>query len=552
MKRLLWVIVTALVLVAVVTGCDGMWRYDARLVAADSLMHDHPDSALALVQAIEPGSLTRERDRAYRDLLLTQGRYRSYVTATSDSDINRALDYYRRHDGEREKLTRAYIYKGAVMEELGLPDTAMTYYKYAEATAAPDDYFNLGYIKMQMGALYCNYYAYDGNGTILFESALDDFKLAGAEDYQHKCLNNLGCLYRETDPVKAEHLLSSALKISLKSNDTINMIHDLHSLMVLYYYQQQYDKALHYTQHVFRLNPAVDVSLYTSAANIYSRLGIIDSASLLLDAAFQADISNDEERLYLLESIGELALARGDSVNYLKYSSQHNHISDSLLANDKKMVISKAAKNYDKIKQQMTKESSLKKSWILCFLTVFAMIAIIILFVHHKKLKGYRRIIDELKEKSQEQKSTLNQLQHTIDNLEIDDEGINSFINMLLSLLRDVTEACYREPKSKLANHLSNILQFNDNNLDLWVGLYEYLDRVYNGIISKTHKNFPQLNSKDLLLIALNCLGFSYIQMAIILGYANATSIGPIKQRLANKMGLDCPLNEYISSFAQH
>ena len=32
------------------------------------------------------------------------------------------------------------------MEELGHPDSAMHYYKTAEATAAPDDYFNLAYI----------------------------------------------------------------------------------------------------------------------------------------------------------------------------------------------------------------------------------------------------------------------------------------------------------------------------------------------------------------------------------------------------------------------
>ena len=172
MKNILSVIVVALVLVAVVTGCGGMHRYDARLAAADSLMHDVPDSALALVQAVDPASLTREGDRAYRDLLLTQARYRCYITATSDSDINRALAYYRRHDGEREKLTRAYIYKGAVMEELGHPDSAMLYYKHAEATAAPDDYFNLGYTNMRMGALYRDHYSMDGKHIEKYETAL--------------------------------------------------------------------------------------------------------------------------------------------------------------------------------------------------------------------------------------------------------------------------------------------------------------------------------------------------------------------------------------------
>ena len=49
-----------------------------------------------------------------------------------------------------------------------------------------------------------------------------------------------------------------------------------------------------------------------------------------------------------------------------------------------------------------------------------------------------------------------------------------------------------------------------------------------------------------LLLLALTCMGYSYIQTAIIMGYSNATSVSVIKQRLAKKMGLDCSLNEYI------
>jgi hypothetical protein len=41
-------------------------------------------------------------------------------------------------------------------------------------------------------------------------------------------------------------------------------------------------------------------------------------------------------------------------------------------------------------------------------------------------------------------------------------------------------------------------------------------------------------------------MGYSYIHIAIIMGYSNATSVSVIKQRLVKKMGLDCSLNEYI------
>ena len=83
-----------MVLGAVVPGCDDVPRYDGRLTAADSLIHDHADSALTMLEALTPSDLATEGDRAYHDLLLTQARYKCYRPATSDSAINRALAYY--------------------------------------------------------------------------------------------------------------------------------------------------------------------------------------------------------------------------------------------------------------------------------------------------------------------------------------------------------------------------------------------------------------------------------------------------------------------------
>ena len=51
-------------------------------------------------------------------------------------------------------LTRAFIYKGAVMEELGHPDSAMHYYKTAEAAAHEKDYANLGQINTRIADVF--------------------------------------------------------------------------------------------------------------------------------------------------------------------------------------------------------------------------------------------------------------------------------------------------------------------------------------------------------------------------------------------------------------
>ena len=131
MRHVIHIICLA-VLLTIVTGCGGAHRYDTHLVQADSLMWTDADSALTTLTAID--SLTGMSNLAYRDLLMTQARYKCYadITAADDSAITRTMDYYRAHSGEREKLTRAYLYKGAVMEELGhipTPRTTPTWVK---------------------------------------------------------------------------------------------------------------------------------------------------------------------------------------------------------------------------------------------------------------------------------------------------------------------------------------------------------------------------------------------------------------------------------------
>ncbi len=552
MKNILSVIVVALVLVAVVTGCGGMHRYDARLAAADSLMHDVPDSALALVQAVDPASLTREGDRAYRDLLLTQARYRCYITATSDSDINRALAYYRRHDGEREKLTRAYIYKGAVMEELGYPDSAMLYYKHAEATAAPTDYFNLGYVNMRMGSLYTDYYAFDGENINKYEIALDYLKQTDYQNYKRQCLNFLGCQYRESHPQKAEEFLKNALSISQQLNDSLAIIEDSHALIVLYSYSKNYNNALQLIHSINNVGCPQDISLYTSIANVYSHLGLTDSAAIILNLALKKGITNDEERLYYLESLREYEQACGNTTESLRLNLLYTHLSDSLLANEGKMVISKTENEFINNYQYNNTRNThrLKQLLLLIALTALIILAVFAV-IHILRLKKYQQIISELKKESDTQINTLNQLQENINKLKIVDRPNKDFVDRQLELLRKITVACYYEPQNKLGKQLKDMLQFNEHNRQNWEGIYDYIDIEYNNIMSKTRIEYPLLNDRDLLLLALTCLGFSYIQIAIIMGYSNKTSIGTLKNRLATKMELDCSLNEYISGITE-
>ena len=549
MRQLLWFIVAMMVLGAVVPGCDDVPRYDGRLTAADSLIHDHADSALTMLEALAPSDLATEGDRAYHDLLLTQARYKCYKPATTDSAINRALAYYRDHPNEREKLTRAYIYKGTVMEELGHPDSAMFYYKQAESVVSPDDYFNLGYINMRMGALYSDNFALDGQPIEKYETALSFFIKADNLEYQYICLNNLGCQYRSSDSIKAEGLLRTAAGISKQKNDTANHLEDLHSLAELYYCYDRYDSALKFIQEAIRLDISrFSFSFCTTAANVYARNGMVDSAQIFYDLAVLSDDTNSEKhRMYLLESEAEIALAKGDTLNYLRLTQLESSISDSLTTNDKQPMIIKTEMSFDKNSIDRTKARLSLTSRIILIL-IIAVIVLLALFIAHRyRSERYRHIIDELQKESQQQLLRLDDMQHNFEKLKIKDNRIRQFVATQLNMLRDITANCYHEPHNKLGAQITSIVAFQNKNLHLWPQIYEYIDAEYNNIISETRKKFPDLTDKELLLIALCCLDFSYIQMAIILGYTNSTSVGTLKTRLSEKIG--CPINDYIAAY---
>lgn len=142
-------LLAVIIIAQLLIGCNGTYHYDSRLIAADRMMCQNTDSALSILTQLGKDGFMNRADRAYHALLLSQAKYRCYVTATSDSTINVALDYYQKHQDENEKLTRSLIYKGAIMEELGESESAMKYYKKALATVSLNDYFNQGYVKLQ-------------------------------------------------------------------------------------------------------------------------------------------------------------------------------------------------------------------------------------------------------------------------------------------------------------------------------------------------------------------------------------------------------------------
>ena len=543
-KRLPLVILVFALLVAVVAGCSHSARYDGRLVTADSLMWDTPDSALAVLCAID--SLSGEANQAYRDLLVTQARYKCYqeITASDDSAISRAITHYRRHSGEREKLTRAYLYKGAVMEELGHIDSAMYYYKHAEFAADKRDYANLGQINIRIADLYRVYYADKQTCYDKFSQALKYYTLAGNKRLQLNCLYHMGGCSGITRTSDSKELLEQASQLAIELNDSSNYYKCQELLCRQLYYQEKTlpeakKIALHCLNNYRRY---VDNSLLLDLADIYIRSGMPDSAKFYLSfinsQMVPSEISQIKTRKHLI--LSRIAEFEGDISLSNHYDKLAHQVSDSISNNKNKYLIQQIEDDFNRNQNSKTQSNITRLRWtIIAILLIAVLLASLFTALNFRKTRNTKAIIKELvKEKHDNHSYFLYQL-----------NAKNSVIERQLTNLVELMKQCASNAEmqnlsSKEAQKIKDTI-INAANDDFWIELCTHLDKTYHGMITELSHN-PGISKKDLRFICLCCCGFSNSEIALIMNYS-LKYISNKRKNTIQKLGIDIPLQEYLN-----
>lgn len=564
-------------------------------MAADSLMRTDPDSALAIVGAIDRDSLGGEGDRAYRDLLLTQARYRCYVTATSDSDINRALAYYRAHSGEQEKLTRAYIYKGAVMEELGHPDSAMLYYKQAEATAAPDDYFNLGYSNMRIAELYQSLYANDSAVVARMKIATGFFQVINDTTYLITTIGTQGGYPKIIGKDSSLIYMQRAIDLAKMINSPRGFLYQS-KLSGIYFYDGNYSKAKELAMDIIWNGADVcdETQFYYYAARSFIRLARLDSARYVSSIIPAPVFPLDSMNYYRLAA--ELAEAEHRHRDHAICLAKSKDINDRIFTKSLESNIGNSEIKFDAVRLNEEYQKNIFNRFF--YISVFFILAVLFISfqiakrILKKRIRAYQMDFDSARAeientirmyeaKIAESELSLAKQQALLDEKDKRIKTVTKEKNKLLSQQTVVKGQVSRIVRNRLAAineiyqdirvkttdcapykktvPLISLLKDLNSKKQLsiitpsdsfWKKLKISIDDEFHGLATFVENKYPFLTTKEYQLFLLLSAKISPQIIKLCMDYSNPTTVSNYKRKLIKDiMGHDMRFEDFIQAY---
>lgn len=173
MKSLIGILIVLCALLAGCAGGDARQRMDL----ADSLMEQYPDSALAILQAVDSSKLTTKKLQARYALLNTQARVKTYNNGPADTAALPLLDYYSDHGSDYDRM-RAAFYKAEIYSTFNNYRKQIFHLCEAKKLAQQmnDNYWLAKIYELEADIFQNNFHYH--NAVKLRESIIENYKIA--------------------------------------------------------------------------------------------------------------------------------------------------------------------------------------------------------------------------------------------------------------------------------------------------------------------------------------------------------------------------------------
>ena len=288
------------------------------------------------------------------------------------------------------------------------------------------------------------------------------------------------------------------------------------------------------------------------AAYTLAKLNKADSARYYLSQVEKNKLSDGLKVLYY-DCFAELARKQGDIDDFVDNYKLADNIADSLVNNETQRQLREVEAKYD---NEALKFEALryKTNWQLSLmgaLLTISVLAIALLWLSRKSAQRKRQVAAS--------EDIIEQLQSDAARLSLQlaenqtmNEGLKTTIHHQIDTFTQLVEMHYTQftysPK-KFGELFRKTYSVNPPDVSFWSGIRAYADSTCSGIITHTLESNPPLTDADVNFLGLCCCDLPTTVIMACMGYNDLHSVYNKKRRVAEALGLDGKLDDYIMQF---
>ena len=566
--------------------------FQPELAKAEAMMYRYPDSALHILQGIQPDIPSENEQYATWALLMTQAQYKNQIEQ-SDSLINIAYSYFTKHDNAQRKALALY-YKGILRHESHHAEDALSFYLEAATEIEKTNDYQLGFlINSEVGLMYL-YRKLNDYAMEYFEKAHHNAELSDNQTYIAFSFIYIARAFSQKKQYnKAIEYYEKAIKIGQVNNYPTILASAMNETSFLFLKTGENKKALQYAKDCIKIKKT-DQRIF-SLGDTYRYLKMYDSAYFYLNQACLSPNIHTARSAY--QALFYISQEEKDYKKAVEYSNKLWFYQDSIGKTDRNKALIEMQEKYDQ--QKIINENNLsqiKKDRIirnvLIALIILSFIIAITNYLYQRKIVSQKQEISEKEEKIRyftmkihENETLINRNKMRIEELTIQMEGSLEIKeqwkeqNKIRQEIQQQNEMLKLE-NNKLQNHISNYAQslkekskeleamehlseenqylhkreaFLCNQLikqtelfnklkttkyiddQLWQEIKEKIDLLFDNYTKRLYHQIPSLTDGDIQICCLIKLRFSNGDIANMLAIS-PTSVSKRKLRLKERI----------------
>lgn len=445
--------------------------FQPELAKAEAMMYRYPDSALHILQGIQPDIPSENEQYATWALLMTQAQYKNQIEQ-SDSLINIAYSYFTKHDNAQRKALALY-YKGILRHESHHAEDALSFYLEAATEIEKTNDYQLGFlINSEVGLMYL-YRKLNDYAMEYFEKAHHNAELSDNQTYIAFSFIYIARAFSQKKQYnKAIEYYEKAIKIGQVNNYPTILASAMNETSFLFLKTGENKKALQYAKDCIKIKKT-DQRIF-SLGDTYRYLKMYDSAYFYLNQACLSPNIHTARSAY--QALYYISHEEKDYKKAVEYSNKLWFYQDSIGKTDRNKALIEMQEKYDQ--QKIINENNLsqiKKDRIirnvLIALIILSFIIAITNYLYQRKIVSQKQEISEKEEKIRyftmkihENETLINRNKMRIEELTIQMEGSLEIKeqwkeqNKIRQEIQQQNETLKLE-NNNLQNHISNYAQ---------------------------------------------------------------------------------------------